>query len=157
MFLGFGSFFEILDVVVGQLLDVVVGLAVVVLADLLRLEQLLDRIVGVSADIANRNPVILNHTTPSRDHNPGAYPLTGRGDIAIDQESFDDDVVAALMSLDETARACLLMKTVLDLPYREIAAALGVPEGTAMSHVHRARGALRERLATGDETRMSSA
>jgi len=107
--------------------------------------------------VASVDPVILNHTTPSRDNPPGAYPLTGRGDVALDQESFDDDVVAALMSLDETARACLLMKTVLDLPYREIAAALGVPEGTAMSHVHRARGALRERLTTGDETRTSSA
>ena len=33
--------------------------------------------------------------------------------------------------------------------YREIGAVLGIPEGTAMSHVYRTRQLLRKRLATG--------
>lgn len=70
-----------------------------------------------------------------------------QGKVAGFQGEFDDDVCAALKGLDETPRACLLMKTVLDLPYVEIAEMLGMPEGTAMSHVHRARKAMRDELA----------
>lgn len=75
---------------------------------------------------------------------PPLVDATGR--VAGHQEEFDDDVSSALNGLDEIPRACLLMKTVLDLPYVEIAELLGVPEGTAMSHVHRARKAVREQL-----------
>lgn len=58
----------------------------------------------------------------------------------------DADVAEAIDSLDETARACLLMKTTMDLSYEQIADALGIPAGTAMSHVFRARKAVRERV-----------
>lgn len=72
---------------------------------------------------------------------------TRQGDgSSLGGEAFDDDVQDALSGLEETARACLLMKTTLDLAYTDIARALGIPEGTAMSHVHRARKAMRERL-----------
>jgi RNA polymerase sigma-70 factor (ECF subfamily) len=59
---------------------------------------------------------------------------------------FDDEVQAALLVLSPVARACLLLRTVHELDYRELSALLGLPEGTAMSHVHRARRAMRERL-----------
>lgn len=69
-------------------------------------------------------------------------------------EPFDDELRAALDTLSDTARACLLLRTVLGMSYAEIAAALAIPEGTAMSHVHRARAALRDRLrTTGERTR----
>lgn len=71
------------------------------------------------------------------------------GQLVAGQEAFHDDVARALRSLDETARACLLMKTVLDLPYARIGEVLGIPEGTAMSHVHRSRAVMRVAL-TGD-------
>lgn len=74
-------------------------------------------------------------------------PIDAHGRLRPDQGAFDDAVVAALDDLDETARACLLLRVVLDLPYRAVALALSIPEGTAMSHVHRARAALRIRLA----------
>ena len=74
------------------------------------------------------------------------FPMNARGELVVDQDSFDDDVLAALGGLDDTARACLLLRTVTNLPYREISRVLDVPEGTAMSHVHRARHYLRERL-----------
>ncbi len=73
-------------------------------------------------------------------------PVDRAGGLCEDQLSFDDDILAALKELDETARACLLLKTILEMPYREISAILEIPEGTAMSHVHRARQALRKRL-----------
>jgi RNA polymerase sigma-70 factor (ECF subfamily) len=73
--------------------------------------------------------------------------LNGRGQLASDQEEFDDRVLSALGGLDANARACLLLRVVLDMPYRDIARALDMAEGTAMSHVHRARMSLRETLA----------
>jgi RNA polymerase sigma-70 factor (ECF subfamily) len=72
--------------------------------------------------------------------------LTARGDLAPGQDAFDDRLSAALRRLEETARVCLLLRTLADKPYREIAAILGIPEGTAMSHVHRSRAALRAEL-----------
>ena len=68
-----------------------------------------------------------------------------RGNLS-NASAFDDDVVRALFQLEEPARASLLLRTVLDLSYAEIAKALDMPEGTAMSHVHRARRAMRAAL-----------
>jgi RNA polymerase sigma-70 factor (ECF subfamily) len=76
---------------------------------------------------------------------PGAM-ITGRGQLHADQRSFDDHVMAALHELSETARACLLLRTLMDMPYREISRTLDIPEGTAMSLVHRARAAMRGSL-----------
>ncbi len=73
--------------------------------------------------------------------------LTGTGQVAAGTEPFDDELMRALGGLEETARGCLLLRVVLEMSYREISLALGVPEGTAASHVHRARGALRRALA----------
>jgi RNA polymerase sigma-70 factor (ECF subfamily) len=68
------------------------------------------------------------------------------GEFSARSGAFDDQVLRALHQLDETARACLLLRTVHDMPYRQISLLLDVPEGTAMSHVHRARQAMRQRL-----------
>lgn len=68
------------------------------------------------------------------------------GELSRDQEHFDDDVVAALAELSPMARACLLLRAVQDLDYSDLSRLLGIPEGTAMSHVHRARAALRAAL-----------
>ena len=73
--------------------------------------------------------------------------LGGRGELPIDQAHFDDRVMAALNSVGEVARACLLLRTIEQMEYSDISKVLGIPEGTAMSHVHRTRQHLRERLA----------
>ena len=72
--------------------------------------------------------------------------VTSAGVLETDQAGLDDELLAALRKLDEDARACLLLRVVMDLPYREISRTLGLPEGTAMSHVHRARHALNAQL-----------
>lgn len=77
--------------------------------------------------------------------------VTSRGTVAEGQAAFDDAVVAALDALPETARACLLLRTVSELPYREIGRLLDIPEGTAMSHVHRARVSMRKMLGEAPE------
>jgi RNA polymerase sigma-70 factor (ECF subfamily) len=86
---------------------------------------------------------LADHTTPAINRFTGG--------LEPGQEAFDDDVSHALQGLDDTARACLLMKTVLDLPYARISEVLGIPEGTAMSHVHRARAAMRATLLAGEK------
>lgn len=72
--------------------------------------------------------------------------IDSRGGVMAGQPEFDDQVVRALDGLDDTARGCLLLRVVLSLSYREIALAMNVPEGTAASHVHRARKAMRDAL-----------
>jgi RNA polymerase sigma-70 factor, ECF subfamily len=67
-------------------------------------------------------------------------------------ESVVDRVTRALAGLEETQRACFLLRVVNELSYQEIGAALSIPEGTAMSHVFRARRALSERLSGSHET-----
>lgn len=91
------------------------------------------------------DPVGLDEGHTAREARP-AGAVTSRGMVEVDQSSFDDRVVKALASLEEVARACLLLRTVMDMPYRDLALALDIPEGTAMSHVHRARKAMRDRL-----------
>lgn len=80
-----------------------------------------------------------------------ARAVDARGELGADCGAFDDAVVAALRTLRPVARAALLLRTVQGLDYEEIAAVLAIPPGTAMSHVHRAREALRRRLAGGAE------
>lgn len=82
-----------------------------------------------------------------REHVSGSARAVGR-EPAPEREGewFDDQTRRALQQLDETARSCLLMRTVLDMSYRQIAEALGIPENTAMSHVHRSRQKMREAL-----------
>ena len=68
------------------------------------------------------------------------------GMIPADQRHFDDRVMKALAGLSETARTCLLLRTIEEMEYSEISRLLSIPEGTAMSHVHRTRTHLREQL-----------
>jgi len=83
--------------------------------------------------------------------------LSARGQLRNDQVQFDDEIMVALEQLEETPRACLLLRATLDLPYREIALALNIPEGTAMSHVHRARRAMANHLITSAPDRFARA
>ena len=74
--------------------------------------------------------------TPS----PDAWPFD------VDRAGLSDDLARALRGLSETARACLLLRVVLDLGFVEIGSMIGVSENTAASHARRAREALRAAL-----------
>lgn len=63
------------------------------------------------------------------------------------EEQFDDEVLSALDELSEEERLALLFQTFGGLSYREISEALDCPLGTVMSRLHRAKSALRRRLA----------
>jgi RNA polymerase sigma-70 factor, ECF subfamily len=62
-----------------------------------------------------------------------------------------DDVRRAVVCLPTEQRAALLLVAVDGLSYREAAAVAGVPIGTIMSRLARARAALQARLEAGDE------
>lgn len=72
--------------------------------------------------------------------------LSKSGQLRALEDHFDDDVVRGLKELAPIARACLLLRTIEELEYTEIARLLEIPEGTAMSHVHRARAQMRRAL-----------
>jgi RNA polymerase sigma-70 factor (ECF subfamily) len=87
---------------------------------------------------------------------PCAPPaFTPDGALADPERHFDDRLLGALATIGATARACLVLRTLSDLEYKEIARILDIPEGTAMSHVHRARAALRRVLAPTAEPEAS--
>ena len=104
------------------------------------------------------DPARLNETVAA-DTPETSLEVTGHGQLRLDDADrggIDDELLAALRLLDDDARACLLLRVVMELPYREIARTLEIPEGTAMSHVHRARGALHEQLSTNTPSRCGS-
>ncbi len=80
---------------------------------------------------------------------PARAAVDLRGELLPDGGAFDDELSGALAELKPMARSCLLLKTLLGLEYQEIARSLDIPFGTAVSHVHRARRFLRQRLSDG--------
>ena len=53
-----------------------------------------------------------------------------------------EELCQALLRLSAPHREIIELRYFGDCSYREIAAALGIPEGTVMSRLHAARGAL---------------
>ena len=66
-------------------------------------------------------------------------------DASIDA-GFDAEIERALAELDEPFRRVVELIDVAGLSYAEAAEVLGVPTGTVMSRLHRARGRIRDRL-----------
>lgn len=62
-------------------------------------------------------------------------------------QQLDDRLVQALTLLGGDERQCFLLRALEGFSYKEISAMLDIPMGTVMSHVHRSRMKLRERLA----------
>lgn len=112
------------------------------------------RFVAYNASRKEKHRRVSPHDPADMDRSAAATPaatvdvrIGSSRPIAGDQPHFDDHVMHALEGLNDTARSCLLLRTLADLEYSEIARLLGIPEGTAMSHVHRTRKVLRDQLA----------
>ncbi len=80
----------------------------------------------------------------------GARRETGLASLpeagSLDPPMRDPDLWQALRALDRTPRCCVVLHHLEDLPVREVAEALELPEGTVRSHLHRARQALARML-----------
>jgi RNA polymerase sigma-70 factor, ECF subfamily len=71
------------------------------------------------------------------------------GGVPYDQSSFegmDEQLVRAVEGLAPEYQIVLLLWAVDELSYKEIAEAVGIPIGTVMSRLHRARQRLSEQL-----------
>lgn len=83
----------------------------------------------------------------------GERPAFGTSAAASPEQTYLDatlsaELVRALQELDPRFRAAVVLVDVHDLTYAEAAAVLGVPVGTVMSRLSRARDRLRRRLGT---------
>lgn len=72
---------------------------------------------------------------------------------SVTDEVFDDDVERAVAGLDPKFRTVLLLIDVDQLSYAEVSDVLGVPVGTVMSRLSRARNRIRTQLRTGRRAR----
>jgi RNA polymerase sigma factor (sigma-70 family) len=77
-----------------------------------------------------------------------AQPLTGSGDLSIEDLAVEDDAAeaigVALLRLPLRQRECVVCHYQLELSHREVADALGISIGSVKKHLHRAT----RRLAT---------
>jgi len=61
-------------------------------------------------------------------------------------DALDEELLAALHSLNDSERAVLLMRGIGDLRYREISECLGIPLGSVMGNLFRARQKIRDAI-----------
>jgi len=66
---------------------------------------------------------------------------------AVEQKEIQEQVQKALNGLEPRDAMIILLKDLQDVPYEEVARVLEVPVGTVKSRLHRARKALKARLA----------
>jgi RNA polymerase sigma-70 factor (ECF subfamily) len=92
-----------------------------------------------------RRPELLRDPDTEMDR-AAAAACVEQADAAVDT-AFDAEVEAALVELAAPFRQTVELVDIGGLSYREAAQALGVPVGTVMSRLHRARTRIRDRLA----------
>ncbi|MDL5158278.1 RNA polymerase sigma factor [Actinomycetospora termitidis] len=93
---------------------------------------------------ATRRPALSGAPLPDRPaHEPGPAEVAARA---------DPDLAAALARLPAVQREAVVLRHVADLDVPAVAAALGVGEGTARSHVSRGLARLRTLLASHDRS-----
>lgn len=87
--------------------------------------------------------VIDSHTFITQGKSAPVQVVSDDGELREMQTEFDDDLLQGLATLSATARCCLLLRVVNQLSYGEISQLMNLSQGTAMSHVHRSKAALR--------------
>ena len=94
-----------------------------------------------------QRPVLVDDAQLHRESRP-AFGVTERpsAEQTFIDEELDDELHAAVGALDPRFRAALVLVDVHDLTYAEAAAVLGVPVGTVMSRLSRARERVRRTL-----------
>jgi len=97
----------------------------------------------ISRNRKRRPGLLADPDAPEVEQRAGAVP--GVEDQYLDT-TFDAAVEAALRDSSEDAREVIGLVDLADLSYAEAAEVLGVPVGTVMSRLHRARRRIREDL-----------
>jgi len=94
-----------------------------------------------------QRPVLLDDPDLTLERHTGADGGAASAEDVVIDATFDAAVESAVAALPERFRSVLLLVDVQGLTYAAAAAALGVPEGTVMSRLHRARKRVRDSLA----------
>jgi RNA polymerase sigma-70 factor (ECF subfamily) len=84
---------------------------------------------------------------PIETANPLSDPEPGPPEI-LEKQEIRERVQLALNQLDPEDAAVILLRDLQDVPYDEVARMLEIPVGTVKSRLHRARQALKARLAS---------
>lgn len=97
--------------------------------------------------LRRQRPDLLNEVSDAETQRPafGAAASRSPEDAVVDTV-FDDLLQCAVDSLDERFRTVLLLIDVDQLSYTEVSEALGIPVGTVMSRLSRARDRVRTQL-----------
>lgn len=91
-----------------------------------------------------------------RTRRPAALPEQvgdgrSRPEVVVEHDEWMQRIGAAMDRLDEPKRAILALRAIEQLSYEEIARCLGIPIGTVMSRLNRARTALMEEMKGSDQ------
>lgn len=92
----------------------------------------------------------LDPTTEGAEVEAGGQPLAARvptPDRMLEGQQLDAIVQEAIATLDEDHKLLVVLRDMQDLSYEEICEVTGLNEGTVKSRLHRARMALKEKLA----------
>ncbi|NUO15773.1 MAG: sigma-70 family RNA polymerase sigma factor [Planctomycetaceae bacterium] len=104
-----------------------------------------------SASFEEVEPMLPDDSAALRSDYSGARAIeTVLNDPAF-RESLDERLKNALDSLPVDYRDVLVMNVVMELPYKDIAGALGIPIGTVMSRLSRAKSMMRDRVRSLDD------
>jgi RNA polymerase sigma-70 factor (ECF subfamily) len=109
--------------------------------------KILHNVITARATKAHRQPALVSdfdHTVGD-DNFDKETPVTEVS--KIDWETVDERMKNAIADLPLSYRSVFLLCAVEELKYREIAEVTGLPVGTVMTQMYRARGALAVRLA----------
>jgi RNA polymerase sigma-70 factor (ECF subfamily) len=72
-------------------------------------------------------------------------------------DALDEELLAALQRLNQSERAVLFMRAIGDLRYREISECLGIPLGSVMGNLSRARQKMRDAILRARRLRRAAA
>ena len=92
-----------------------------------------------------RKPRPIPIDVADREHVVEPTPSASAEDVAL-ENTFDSVVAEALASLRPPAREVITLVDIDGLSYREAGAIIGIPEGTVMSRLHRARAKMRKKV-----------
>ena len=93
-----------------------------------------------------QRPVLLDDPDLTLEQHTGPGGGAASAEDVVVDATFDAAVESALAALPEPFREALLLVDVQGLTYAAAAAVLGIPEGTVMSRLHRARKRIRGSL-----------
>lgn len=93
-----------------------------------------------------RRPVLLRDGETVEATLESVGPSAPSAEEVLMEQTFDDAVASALAALHPRHRQVVTLVDIQGMSYQEAAEAIGVPRGTVMSRLHRARAKIRARL-----------